>query len=683
MIFPRIAPALLLMPAFASANPVSRDAAAIENLPLAGFVEVTSLEQLGNLVVTDTKLGQSADTVTQRIVVLRSEEIERLPTPNRNLAELMRHTSGQFVNVLSRNDANWGSYAGLGPKYNSYLLDGLPIDAFVDAMSLDSAAIERVEVHKGPASVLYSNYLSMDFVGNQTPLAGTTNFVLKDRIDTPLTRFSAGAGAWATFGGSAYTQGKTGQLSYILSAGHERSDYTPYGLPGSWLQTTQSPRYEKDKFFLKLNQALDRPDHTLSLYYQHTFHQGNMGRPNRDFGHHYDTLNLAYNNTFATDWHLQLKYGERRYDRNFANDAFPASLVLVNNENTRQTIRPLDLTLSHRHGQGALLTLGVDAQWVDYETDVRRPAAGVTAENRAQARSTGYFIQEKIQLEQWILRGGVRRNTLEHDYALLGGNIPATTSARWSKNLWSLGTRYNMAPELAFYANAGSSFMAPAAKQIGGTVSSPATSGELPNPGLRPESGIGRDLGMAWQPTRALAVDVRGFLNTIGDAIVTNIVNAAPSQVRSENAGSARALGFELDARYAPSPDFSLFANLTRTHTRVKDPSSADHDGTEIPFAPAELANAGLSLRLPGNIRASAYYHWIGRYYDSTSRGGRQAFGHFGLVNARLYTDLIHNTRHEVRLTLDLNNLTDRQYRMPFDFRDPGFNAFVGVDVRY
>jgi outer membrane cobalamin receptor len=58
-----------------------RDAAAIENLPLAGFVEVTSLEQLGNLVVTDTKLGQSADTVTQRIVVLRSEEIERLPTP--------------------------------------------------------------------------------------------------------------------------------------------------------------------------------------------------------------------------------------------------------------------------------------------------------------------------------------------------------------------------------------------------------------------------------------------------------------------------------------------------------------------------------------------------------------------------------------------------------------------------
>lgn len=504
---PRIASVLLLAPTLAAAETPPRDGLPLESLPLAGFVEVTSLEQLGNLVVTDTKLEQSADTVTQRIVVLRSEEIEHIPSPNRNLAELLRHTSGQFVNVLSRNDANWGSYAGLGPKYNSYLLDGLPIDAFVDAMSLDSAAIERVEVHKGPASVLYSNYLSMDFVGNQTPLAGTTNFVLKNRIDTPLTRFSAGAGSWGSYRGSAYTQSNAGQLGYILSAGHERADYTPYGMPGSWLQTTQSPHYEKDKFFLKLNYALDRPDHTLSVFYQRTFHQGNMGRPNRDFEHHYDTLNFAYNNAFATDWHLQFKYGERRYDRNFANDDYPTSLALVNRENTRQTIRPADLTLSHRHGQGAaLLTLGVDAQWVDYETDVRSPAGGVSAENRAQARSTGYFIQEKVQLDQWILRGGLRRNTLQHDYARLGGNTPATSAASWSKNLWSLGTRYKLSPGLAFYANAGSSFMAPVAKQIGGTIYQRGAAQPRPQTGERhrprPGHGLAAEPGAGHRPAR-------------------------------------------------------------------------------------------------------------------------------------------------------------------------------------
>ena len=53
------------------------------------------------------------------------------------MAEIFQYQPGTFASVLSRNDANWGSYGGLGPKYNGYLLDGLGIDSFVDTMSLD------------------------------------------------------------------------------------------------------------------------------------------------------------------------------------------------------------------------------------------------------------------------------------------------------------------------------------------------------------------------------------------------------------------------------------------------------------------------------------------------------------------------------------------------------------------
>ena len=106
-----LTPVIALSCALAHADAPPSASGDITNLPLSGFVEATSLEQLADLVVTDTKLGQTPDSVTQRIVVLKSDEIARLPTPNGNLAELMRHTSGQFVNVLSRNDANWGAYA--------------------------------------------------------------------------------------------------------------------------------------------------------------------------------------------------------------------------------------------------------------------------------------------------------------------------------------------------------------------------------------------------------------------------------------------------------------------------------------------------------------------------------------------------------------------------------------------
>ena len=657
----------------------SLDDEALRSLPLNSFVDATSLEQLMDMVVTDTKVAQSLDSVTQKIVVLHNDDFEKRPDLNRNLAELLRYTSGQFVNVLSRNDANWGSYAGLGPKYNSYLLDGLPINSFMDVMSLDSAAIERVEVYKGPASVLYSNYLTMDFAGNETPLAGTTNFILKNRIDTPLTRLSAGLGSYGTYTGRVYTQGRVEGLSYVFGAAEERSDYTQYGAPNSWLQTVRSPAYDKTKLFGNLSYALGRNDHTLSLFVHHTSHDGDMGRPNRDFQHQYDTLNFTYNNQLSSNWHVQFKAGERRYDRNFGNDNYPASLALTSHDNTHQTIKPMDLTLSYLHGGNSLLTLGMDSQSVNYQTDSRSTSDLVTQENNIDARSTGYFIQEKLQWYDWVFRAGLRHSTLRHDYTLLGGNNPATDGISWSRNLWSLGVRYNRSPDFAVYANSGSSFMAPAAKQIGGTVMARTDSGQLPNPALKPESGIGRDLGFDWRAGRAVNVGLRAFINTLSDAIVDNVVSSTPSQTLSENAGSARAVGVELDIRYAPSPEFAWFANVTQIHSRVENPANPDQDGTAIPFVPKKVVNLGLTLRLPGQLTLSPYYHWIGRYYDSTSLAGRLPFGNYGVFSLRLQQPL----RRDIALVVDLNNLGNRRYDMPWGFRDPGFSGFAGLNLTF
>lgn len=653
----------------------------LRQMPLGSFVDFTSLEQLANLVVTDTKVAQSADTVTQSITVLRAEDFDRQPGNYGNIADLMRYTSGQFVNVLSRNDANWGSYGGLGPKYNTYLLDGLPIDSFVDAMSLDPWAFERVEAYKGPAAVMYSNYLSMDFVGNESPLAGTTNFILKDRIEAPMTRVQIGAGSYNTVNGRAYHQGRSGNLSYLFGAGLERSDYTQYGNQDSWLQTVDKPGYEKSRVYGKLSYAFDRVDHTLSLFMHHTGHDGDMGRPNRDFEHRYDTVNMSYSNQLNDVLHVQAKLGERRYDREFANDNYPTSLTLISRDSTRQTIRPMDLTFSYLQGKNALLTVGADAQWVDYETESRSPSGVVTPGNKAQANSIGYFAQEKIQWQNWVFRAGVRHNTIRHDYELLSGNTPTVDSASWSKNLWSVGLRYNMSPSLAFYGNAGSSFMAPAAKQIGGTVNVPSASGELANPSLKPESGIGRDFGVDWQATRSLKMGLRVFLNTISDAIVTNVVSTAPSQTRSENAGSAQSSGLEWDVRYTPSAELSWFANLTRTRTKVENPITADQDGTEIPFTPDTMANFGLTAHLPWQLTLSPYLQWVGRYWDSTSRTDRHAFGNYGVANLRLQKNARQDATSSVDLFVDLNNIGNRRYEMPFDFRAPGFNAFAGLNV--
>lgn len=641
----------------------------LRDLPLGNFVDVTSLEMLADLVVTDTKIAQSPDTVTQKIVVLQADDIAGQPDNTRNLAELMRYTSGQFVNVLSRNDANWGAYAGLGPKYNSYLLDGLPIDSFVDAMSLDPQAIERIEIHKGPASVLYSNYLTMDFAGNLTPLAGTTNFVLRQRVDEPLTRVALGTGSWHTYAGRLLHQGRQGNFSYRLSGALESSDYTQYGAQGSWLQSVEEPDYRKTRLFAQLNYAFDRPDHGVTLFAHHTAHEGDMGRPNRDFEHRYDTLNLTYNNPLAADWHLQIKLGERRYDRAFGNDAYPASLDPTGGDRIRQTIRPMDLTVSHRQGEFGLLTFGVDHQRVHYRTTQEAPGSDTARVNDAEAASTGLFVQEKLHFGNWVVRAGLRHDQLRHDYALLGGHIPETDTAEWHKNLWSLGLRYNARPGLALYANAGTSFMAPTAKQIGGTLSDQNV-GQFANPGLAPENGLGLDLGLDWQLGEHTRIGLRAFWNSLDDAIVDSAIS--DTQSISQNSGQAVARGLEIDLALRVSERIEGFANATFTHARLENPGLAR---TEIPMVPDQVANLGVRVGLTEKTTLNAYLHWVGRYYDSADPGGRQAFGDHGVVNARLR----HAWRPDTEFTLDLNNLGDQRYDMPWGFRDPGFNAWLGV----
>lgn len=655
-------------------------------MPIGKLVDTLSLEQLADIVVTEAKIDQSAHTITQKIQVLRAEELEQQTVVRRNLAELLRYTSGQFVNVLSRNDANWGSYAGLGPKYNTYLLDGVPIDSFVDAMSLDPWAFERIELHKGPAAVLYSNYLTMDFAGNQAPLAGTTNFVLKDRIEIPLTRWQIKFGSYQTWTGRVYHQNRAGAVSYLLGGYYERSAYTQYGERGSWLQVTDDPDYDKLKLYGKI--SLPFGEHQqVSLFAHRTAQRGDAGRPHRDFDHDYTTVNLAYHASLTETLQLSMKAGYREYDRRFDNDAYPPSFAWVGRDRTWQRILPVDVTLNFAHGQGGLLTLGVDGQWLSYRTVLTTAQGVARRDNEATAQSWGWFVQEKLQLGDWIVRAGVRHNHIAHDYRLLGGQRPSTTDAAWEKTLWNFGARYNFAPQWSVYANAGTSFMPPAAKQVGGTLPAAALDGavlypgQLPNPHLAPETGLGSDVGLDWQPSDRLTFGLRLFYNRLEDAIIDSVVNPSPSQTISLNAGRSTARGAELDIHWRLSEQLEGFANVTRTLTAVCHPRDADQDGTAIPFAPDWLANVGFTARLPGATLLTARYRWIGRYYDSVSRRGRQDFGHYGILDVRLQKSLYRDAERALHLTLDLNNLFDERFTMPWSFRDPGINVSAALNL--
>lgn len=645
-------------------NPITKSY--LELLPIDTFVNTLSLEELSELVVTDTKIAQSSRSVTQNTLIINHTEFERLGDNRRNIAELLQYTSGQFINVLSRNDANWGSYAGLGPKYNTYMLDGLPIDSFADAMSLDPWAFERVEIQKGPASILYSNYMSMDFAGNESPLAGTTNFILKEKIDSQMTRAQLGLGSYQTKNGRIYHQDKRGDLSYFIGGNIEKSNYSQYGEAGSWLQTTDNPDYRKTKLYGKLSYAIDTGQ-TLSLFFHHTDHTGDLGRPNRDFDHSYDTWNLKYNNQLTDALGMQVQLGLRNNVRGFVNDGYPASLEFTNTESIKQKIIPADITFNYRHGANNTLSIGTDAQWTQYQYFLSS-----SIQNDVKAVSNSLFAQEKVTFGDWIIRGGIRYNSIKHDYSRLGGDVPAIEEATWTKTLWNVGLRWNPSSSFSWYANSGTSYMAPSAKQVGGTI------GQVANPSLQNELGMGNDMGIEIRPLENMKIGMRGFYNVINDAIVDDLVN-----LTSFNAGKITTKGLELDFNHQRNENFEYFANITYTDTKLKDSINPVNDGSDIPFVPKYVANFGMSVIIPADITMSAYLQQVGKYYNSTNKTERMEFGNYHTINGKLQKNLYRSAKYSINALLDLNNIGNSRYTMPWGFVDPGFNAMASVQISF
>ena len=654
--------------------------------------------EMGEMIITGSKLPQTPGNVTQKISIITADEIGSLVLGNGNLAEILSYSPGNFANVLSRNDANWGSSGGLAHTYKGYMLDGLPIDAFVDLQSLDPWAFQRVEDQRGSASVLYPTYLAMDFAGNQSPLAGTANFILKERVTSTRTSASAYYGSYNTIGGRFFHQRAAGNLHLFFGGHHEDSDYTYYGTfdengnRNSWLNMLEddSPNYEKTKMYMRGTYFLDDSGQRASIYAHRTWHTGDGGRPNRDFGHTYTTLNAGYTNPISDKATVRAKVGYRDYVRrweedNFARDSvgvvIPESLALRSEDGVDQSVMPADLSVSVITRESDVLTVGADYQRASYKNTSE--SGMPTTNNDGTANALGFYAQEEFRLNGLTLRAGLRYTSISHDIALLSGAPPGEESNSWNKLLYSAGARYNHSDDLAVYTNLGTSFKAPSQKSVGGTVRVGSTdSGHLPNPDIKPESGLNIDAGVNFRPMEGLQVGLRGFNIVIDDQIVQREVPDAP-QSQDINAGNTTTNGAELEVTHRLDDRVEWFANYTYTNAEVTenevDPSKV---GAKINFVPESAIGLGVHLTLANGLRATITAQSYSGIYSDINKDSDPLDGYV-LVNARIQYGVRTQDGYDLSLYLEPYNITNQAFEMPWQFADPGFSVNGGLMVSF
>ncbi|MCC6271628.1 MAG: TonB-dependent receptor plug domain-containing protein, partial [Microbacteriaceae bacterium] len=184
--------------------------------PVDGFVAATA--------ATATKTATPLLETPQSISVVGSEEMTVRNA--RTVADALGYTAGVRSGTMgvgngyggdSTSVRGFGGNGTAGPSSNEYL-DGMRLGGtgYLSA-ALDPYLFERIEVIKGPASVLY---------GQSTP-GGIVNMVAKRPTDTPLREVAIQAGSYGRVQGSFDVGGRLdreGRVLYRLAGVTYRSD---------------------------------------------------------------------------------------------------------------------------------------------------------------------------------------------------------------------------------------------------------------------------------------------------------------------------------------------------------------------------------------------------------------------------------------------------------------------------
>ena len=574
---------------------------------------------LQQLTVSATRTPQDIASVPSTVSVRTREQLDRENV--NDIKQLVRHEPGVTVGGV-------GQRSGL-KGYNIRGIDGERVLTQVDGVTVpdgffygpyahtqrnyvDPEIVKRVEILRGPASVLYGS----------NAIGGAVSYFTLDPDDilTPgqdvgarlKTGYDSSDDSWLT---SATVAGRQGDVEGLLHLsqrnGHETESHGHRGGTGLARTEANPQDVRTTNVLAKLGWHL-ADDARLGLTYERykdDRDQNQLSAVGGPFGNGRprgfyrsrtgnDTVfreRVGLDNQFALDTRLadhvkwSLNYQLAKTDQSTEEDYFPFSYRVLRTRTTayqnRQWVYDLQLdkafdlaatqhrltygaTWRHeritgsRHGTATCLTVGAKC-----------PRPGADRPDSAQPRVSDFpdptydtyslFAQDEIRWHDWTFLPGVRYDythlapTMTDAYlrALQGSDgLPSRiddASKTWHRLSPKLGVTYALDGHNTWYAQYAEGFRTPTAKSLYGRFEN-LDKGYVvePNPGLRPETSKGLETGLRGRYD-AGEFDLAVFYNTYRDFIDENGVQAAnlDATFRAHNIRRATIQGAEFKGR--------------------------------------------------------------------------------------------------------------------------------------
>lgn len=567
--------------------------------PVRGYVA----RRAASATKTDTALNENPQSVS----VVTADEISDRNAES--LDETLRYTAGVTPNQRPLGSDDSSLLRGFTIETNGILQDGLRNSGRTFGASIEPYGLERLEVLRGPASVLYG----------QIPPGGMVNAVSKRPSMDAVREVGVEYGSYqrrqlkADVGGALDAHGAwTYRVVMLGREAHTRlardRDNRLYFAPsltwqaGPATRLTLLARHEQDNQQYTFPNQLLQPgprgqvDPNVNL----------MGDDNR-FKRSNTMLGYEFEHQFNDTWSLRQNVRYTRLD-NERTDMFPLGL---NGDGTvERYFRPVDTAskslfadtqLQARFATGALahqVLLGADYANIRntddyiyqvgfvapldlyqpvYGKQLRKPSKNPTRAY-APSRQLGLYAQDQLKWDHWVVTAGVRHDKATQSQTttnVLTGAVRPDYAQSPSATTGRLGAVYLFDSGWAPYVSYATSFSPELGKAVGGGA-------------LTPSRGKQLEAGVRYEPVGRRVSYTAAVFDLVRDNISTSAIGNPGFLLQT---GQVKSRGVELEARTEPTDRLSLIAQYTYLDTRIGKSNNGDQ-GLQQPGAPRHSASA-------------------------------------------------------------------------------------------
>jgi vitamin B12 transporter len=628
---------------------------------LAGAQE-SDTTQLGTVVVSASKIPKPASTLTQPVTVISGDELRARGVTR--VSDALREVPGaSIVQSGSHGSVTSLFLRGGESRYTKVLIDGVTVNApggFFDFSHLTTDNIDRIEIVRGPSSVLHG----------ADAVTGTVQIFTRKGAGRPRAALAARGGTYRSLDLGVDASGSGDRGAFSLGAAHHSTDgILPFN--NQYQNGTLSAA-------LKVGQGATGDAAVSARYTTAEFHYPTdfVGQPvdsNAYRVQHRLTVGLDAGRNLGAAVQVRLLAGSNDVADLTEDIAVPFGGTAPQHSAFRSRGY-------RRNAEGRLTVFAADLATITI-------GAAYEREHESSSNESGDVGGPSTQTDSF---DASRRNAAYYSELLgtLTSRLSYTLSGRVDDNsdydrfsTYRIGANAALASGIRLRASLSTAFNAPAFNQLRPTLYT------VGSPNLRPERIRSAEVGLVTILFENAIQLSGGYFNQRFAELIQYVPGGAPNFTGSyANLTSASANGYEAELQLVPDPRWRATASFTVVNPRVVEVSPAyagsDQAGDALIRRASHSGSLVTAFTARSGLRLSGAIAFVGKRPDtdfSQFPSPRVTLPAYTKTDLSVEYPLSLLRRAEIALNARVENLFDEQYEDVLHFSAPGRVLFVGA----